>query len=342
MFLNKFEGFKKGINLGGWLSQCVHTKEHYDSFIGESDIEKIASWGMDHVRLPVDYNVLRTDGGESIEDGFGYIDRCIGWCEKHGLHLIIDIHRTKGFCFDNSAGPNTFLESSELQEYFYSMWEQIAARYSGCTIAAFELLNEIDALSDTAVWNSIVRRAIERIRAIAPDTYILVGGVNGNSIASIESLDMPHDDRTVYNFHFYDPLIVTHQSAYWIDEMPRDFKIGYPCEYEECLRCSDLYLPHEKNEIYKGLELEKMDIGFFDAVIGRAADIAAQRGAPLYCGEYGVIDLADRQTALNWFSDIHAVFEKYGIGHAAWNYKQLDFDLSGSRYDGIRKELLAL
>ena len=40
--MKKLEGFQHGINLGGWLSQCVHTREHYDSFIGEEDIRRIA------------------------------------------------------------------------------------------------------------------------------------------------------------------------------------------------------------------------------------------------------------------------------------------------------------
>ena len=34
-----FEGFQKGVNLGGWISQCVsHEKEHFDTFITKSDI----------------------------------------------------------------------------------------------------------------------------------------------------------------------------------------------------------------------------------------------------------------------------------------------------------------
>ena len=30
-------GFYKGINLGGWLSQCDYSEEHMDSFISEKD-----------------------------------------------------------------------------------------------------------------------------------------------------------------------------------------------------------------------------------------------------------------------------------------------------------------
>jgi len=39
-----FPGFQHGVNLGGWLSQCVATTDiHFDTFIGETDIERIAA-----------------------------------------------------------------------------------------------------------------------------------------------------------------------------------------------------------------------------------------------------------------------------------------------------------
>ncbi len=340
--MNTFAGYTKGINLGGWLSQCVHTKEHYESFISESDIEKIASWGMDHVRLPVDYNLVQKDSGELIEEGCIYIDRCISWCRNHGLNMVLDLHRTAGYSFDDTDENKTFLHSPELQERFYLLWEQLSARFGSEEIVAFELLNEIDALSEPQLWNDIARTAIAKIRVNAPLTSIIVGGINGNSIVGIEHLAPPSDEHIVYNFHFYDPLIVTHQSAYWIAEMPRDFRISYPCPFEECMRCSEMFLPGEKNDIYSGIVLDTMDVSFMDIVISRAARIAQERGVPLYCGEYGMIDLAEISDSLNWFRDIHMVFRKYGIGHAAWNYKGLDFDLSGKRYDDVRKELLAL
>jgi hypothetical protein len=48
----------------------------------------------------------------------------------------------------------------------------------------------------------------------------------------------------------------------------------------------------------------------------------------LYCGEYGVNELADPESAVNWYKDIHTVLDKYGIGRAMWSYKGMDFGLS--------------
>ena len=56
-------GFYKGVNLGGWLSQCDYSEDRLDNFIKEEDIANISSWELDHVRIPIDYNVLENEDG---------------------------------------------------------------------------------------------------------------------------------------------------------------------------------------------------------------------------------------------------------------------------------------
>ena len=74
------QGFQKGINLGGWLSQGELNKEYLDSFIVESDIATIASWGADHIRLPLDFENVEEADGSVKEAGYEYIEKCISWC----------------------------------------------------------------------------------------------------------------------------------------------------------------------------------------------------------------------------------------------------------------------
>ncbi len=50
-----FEGYTKGVNLGGWLSQCKHSIMHYDTFITEKDVALLSTWGIDHLRVPIDF-----------------------------------------------------------------------------------------------------------------------------------------------------------------------------------------------------------------------------------------------------------------------------------------------
>ena len=101
--MKKFKGYMHGINLGGWLSQCNHTKERYDNFITEDDFKVIKSWGLDHIRIPVDYNLVEDEDGNYIEDGFTYIQRAIETCKKLGLNVVLDLHKTFGYSFDDGT-----------------------------------------------------------------------------------------------------------------------------------------------------------------------------------------------------------------------------------------------
>ena len=72
-----------------------------------------------------------------------------------------------------------------------------------------------------------------------------------------------------------------------------------------------------------------------------ALDRAKSVGAELYCGEYGVIDIAKAEDTLKWYKCINGVFEKYGIARAAWSYKEMDFGIADGRMDGVREELVS-
>lgn len=56
----------------------VHSTEHYDAFIQEEDIRKIASMGFDHVRLAIDYEVLEDEYGQNQRRGLCLCDQSGG------------------------------------------------------------------------------------------------------------------------------------------------------------------------------------------------------------------------------------------------------------------------
>ena len=97
-------GFYRGVNLGGWFSQCDYSKERLDLFITEPDFDVIAGWGLDHVRIPMDYNVLEQEDGGLSQEGFDRIGRAVGWAIKRGLKVVLDLHKTAGYSFDVDEG----------------------------------------------------------------------------------------------------------------------------------------------------------------------------------------------------------------------------------------------
>jgi endoglucanase len=50
-------------------------------------------------------------------------------------------------------------------------------------------------------------------------------------------------------------------------------------------------------------------------------EYARKRNLPLYCGEYGCIENAPRESRLAWYSDMISVFDKNNISSANWDYK---------------------
>ena len=333
-------GFQKGVDLGGWFSQCVHTAEHYDSFIKEEDFGVIASWGADHVRLPVDYDLLEGADGAPKEEGFLRLSRAANAAKANGLNMIIDLHKAAGFSFDPDEGETGFFENAALQERFCALWERLAERFGGEKHLAFELLNEVTEKRYGPVWNHIASECIRRIRAFAPETPILVGGYYHNSAVAVRDIDVPLDGNIVYNFHCYEPLIFTHQGAGWIPTMDPAFRISVRSPYCEMDAAARVMAAESCAGLDKLPPNGRLDAGFFMDFMREAAETADKAGVPLYCGEYGVIDRASPEDALEWYKLINAAFRFYGIGRAAWSYRLMDFGLADERMDGVRKELV--
>lgn len=340
-----FEGYQKGINLGGWLSQNdSFTKDHFENFITEADIKEIAAWGLDHVRVPVDYVIIEEEDGTPKEAGYTYITNCMNWCKKYGLHMIFDLHKTYGYTFDplDDGDKEIFFHSEELQNRFIHTWKEIAARFGKYPdVVAFELLNEIVSPDVVDEWNEIVKKVIPAIREIAPDNYIVFGGVCYNNVTSVPGLVEPFADKLVYTFHCYDPLIFTHQKAYWVKGMTKDFDMAYP-DTVDVYREKSAQFSQDLVGAINEHGIKTIGPEMFEALFSPAIETAVKRDIPLYCGEYGVIDQAPLPDTLRWLTDINKIFKKYNIGRALWTYKSKDFGIMDAHYRDIKNEMITL
>jgi hypothetical protein len=341
--MREFKGYMHGINLGGWFSQCDHSEKRYDYFVRHDDFKRIARWGFDHVRIPVDYELILNEDGSFNESGFARLGQCIEWSEEAGLNMILDLHKTFGFSFDFGEQESGFFENEDYQERFYRLWEQFSLRFGACRDRlAFELLNEVTDKAYCDTWNRIALTCIGRIRKIEPTIRILFGGYHNNSISAVKDLAMPADENVIYNFHCYEPLVFTHQGAYWIPDMDRSFRLPITATYGEMKEYNDRYVGMQTVD-YDSLPAGKsLGAEFFEDYFAQAAAIAEERGTGLYCGEYGVINLASPEDILAWYRMIHAAFEKYGIGRAAWSYKEMDFGLIDEHIKEKAEEIIAL
>lgn len=339
--MRKFNGFLNGINLGGWYSQCDYSLDRFNNFIKEEDFKTISSWGMDHVRVPIDYNLVQNDDMSFKEDGFRRIEETILLCQKYNLNMILDLHKTIGYSFDAEENEDGFFTSVVYQNNFYNLWEELTKRFSKYeNMLALELLNEVTDSSFKDKWNEISSNCIKKIRSISPTIKILVGGYNYNAVSAVKDIDIPFDDNIILNFHCYEPLIFTHQGAYWVDGMDVNYRFKYNSTFKEVKEES---IKHIKNHVldYSFMnDNEKIGPHYFEMVFKEAIDYAESKNVSLYCGEYGVIEYVLPEDIKAWYHDINSVLNQNGIGHAIWSYKEMDFDFKNPKFDSIRKDII--
>ncbi|EDN10019.1 hypothetical protein HCAG_05822 [Histoplasma mississippiense (nom. inval.)] len=120
----------RGVNVGGWLSlepfitpsffsnynfrdnvvdeytlskklapnAAQYIEKHYATFINEQSFREIRDAGLDHVRIPYSYWLVKTyDDDPYVERiGWRYLLRAIEYCRKYGLRVNLDLHGVQG------------------------------------------------------------------------------------------------------------------------------------------------------------------------------------------------------------------------------------------------------
>lgn len=335
------EKYYRGINLGGWLSQCRDKSEaHYNSFITEEDFKVIKAAGFDHVRLPFDYDLLESDDQPYTysEAGMAHIRRALEWCSKYGLNVILDLHKAPGYSFD-ALKENQLFEDEKLQDRMIKLWVFLAETFKAHDDSMiFELLNEI-VEPDSSRWNKLATKVMQAIREVDQQRYIVVGGNNYNATSELKNLELPEDEHLIYNFHFYEPLFVTHQKAGWSSTMVAyNRNLEYPGKYEAL---EAFFEAHPEYHYMTHLLNEELDLAAMKQYFQPAIDFAKEKKATLYCGELGVIALASMQTRENWHRDIMGLLSEAQIGCAVWSYKEMDFEIFKDRQP-VSEELVKI
>jgi len=332
--MKRLSGYKAGINLGLWLSQNGgRSHEHFSTFITQADIERIAAWGMDHVRLPVDYFTFEDDAHPGVyqEETLAYVDGCLEWCKTAGLNLILDLHVAPGFAFYGTnpeienpvvipgAPQNTLFLDPMLQDRFVNIWRMFTTRYAaeGRNLA-FELMNEL-VWQSSEPWNQLWQRTLAAIRSIDQDRTVIIGGNTNNDARELKHLALTEDPGVVYTFHIYEPGMFTHQRSPWIPYLANYPKpIAYPFAKTDHLAFFEAF--DRMGLVPPIYRREQFDRHFLFDCLEPARRFIAETGKELFCGEFGVCENCAIDSSIRWFEDMIGLFNEMGIGHTAWNY----------------------
>lgn len=345
--MRTFTGFTRGMGMGGWLTNykrfhvlqpdqmqilTIGDREHFATYITEKDVAYIASLGFDHIRLGFDQVAVEDEEGNYREETFQHIDNFLGWCEKYGLNVVLNLHKSLGSYCDVST-PVSLFDDEALQDKFVKLWSEFERRYHGLDFVAFELLNEVKDVEPNC-WNDLAERAINGIRETNKTRKIIVGSTCWNACSKLKYLRMFDDENVIYTFHFYDPFEFTHQrgvlqhtTCFYNRDMP------YPGDIER-YRDYASYVLRSKNP-YPGYEI--MDKRFlWDALKPAKEFVEAHPDKILWCGEFGNIRHAKLAWREQWFEDVIAFLKDNSIPYSVWNYLSTPND--GNRFSLVDDE----
>jgi endoglucanase len=262
----------RGMGLGGWMLQesyMLRTKpfietqhelrDSIESIIGtantdtfynawlanhcrKTDIDSLASWGFNCIRLPMHYNLFTLPIEEEpvpyentwLEKGFELTDSLLSWCAANNMYLILDLHATPGgqghdamICDYDPTKPSLW-ESAENRAKAVALWHKLAERYADEPwIGGYDLINETNwELPGNTLLKALYEEITDSIRTVDTNHIIFI---EGNAFASdFSGLTPPWDSNMVYSFHKY--WNQHNQSAIqWMLDMRDNYNIPIWC-----------------------------------------------------------------------------------------------------------------
>ena len=240
---NNKEYILHGVGIGGWLVQegymfgnsgnyytqhalkaklaniigSTEVEKFYtnwrNNFVRQQDIDSIASWGFNSIRVPMHYNLFRrcfaTD--PQNDEGFRLIDSLLRWSTPNKVYLILDMHATPGGqgddtgIADRDATKPYLWTSTANQDTLVQIWKNIATRYATHPfIGGYDLINETNytAMQPANLQlHDLFVRITNAIRTTDTNHIIYI---EGNSWAGdFTGLTPAWDENMAYSFHKY-------------------------------------------------------------------------------------------------------------------------------------------
>ena len=209
-----------------------NTISFYDAWLQnhctKEDIDSLASWGFNAIRLPMHYNLFTLPIEEEpvvgadtwLPKGFAMVDSLLDWCKKDKIYLILDLHAAPGGqgkdanISDYDTSKPSLWESAENRRKTIALWRKLAERYANETyIGGYDLLNETNwaftaggNINGCGETNNLPLRDLyisitKAIREVDKNHMLFIEGNcwSGN----FEDLTPSWDANMSYSFHKY-------------------------------------------------------------------------------------------------------------------------------------------
>ena len=235
---------------------------------------------------------------EWLSKGLERFDQAIGWARKHGMRFVLDLHVPPGDRGLAYSRELSMFFDRRLADHFVETWRMMATRYrgNGDVIFGYDLVNEPlqdhEALPGCANLE-LQKRAAEAIRAVDPDTTIIVECGEFGNPEGFKDMKPIGLTNVVYSCHMYRPHQYTHQKPP-TNEASVATLVPYPA-------------PDRRFDRKKTLPLTKEGLrGYLRPV----RDFQRKYGARIFIGEFSAPNYAPG--ADRYMADCIDIFNEYG------------------------------
>ena len=312
--------FRRGIDVCHWLSQCFG-RPYAGNWFTEKDVEWIAAQGFDHIRFPIDARLwLRADG--SLDPArIKPFEDAIHWCRSQYLGVILDVHFLPGADFNNGGDGRAFVDP-KVRDRAVEIWREIARYFADePDDVRFEIINEPVAPKDEQlnVFNS---RVLAAIRESNPTRIVYLTSNRWSVISTIDDVKLPDDPNIAFTFHFYEPIVFTHQNAPWIfpkQNMPPVKFPGMVPGMASAVKDGAHFANYAGRNLSVATDIDKP----FEKMAAWAAKYA--KGREILLGEFGVYKAADDASTKAWLHAVLDACRRYGFAWNFWGYRSNEF-----------------
>lgn len=311
----------RGINLSHWFSQIptkdgAYRHDWFQTYDRAADFRLLANAGFKHVRFPVEFEMFMDEAHpdqlrpEFLPD----FDRALDEILATGMAVIVDWHPRED-TKKRIATDDAFVARAN------SLWKAMARHLASRdpNRVFLEVMNEPAGGMSLERWTTIQAGLIKTIRTELPESTIIVSPHKWSGLDELVQMKPYADDNLVYNFHFYEPMVFTHQSAAWPGMGLEPIKdLAYPVT-EASLKANLKRVGEGRGRMF--LNDYHGNRAWIEARLKIAADWAAAHHVPITCNEFGVyMPVAPKPDRYRWIRDTRELCEQLHIGWAMWDY----------------------
>ncbi len=267
----------------------------------ERDYARLESWGVNTVRLGLDWHWFAADK----EQFLAFLDQHIAWAKAHHMWLILNMAVPRGGIQDYTKGTR-FWRDPSYRNSLKAFWVQVAQRYAEePAIAGYDLLNEPSSKAAGVDWWSYAGELRDAIWAVDKNHFVVIE----SQVDGLFSDRLPLGSRVkypnvVYSIHHYTPESMTHNG---VSDKP--VALTYPGPARDTDGKVKIW---DKATMDQRMRVEgRIPISW-----------AQQTNLPLLIGEWGSVKRT--QGYLRWTADQIELMRAWGVHWTFWAYRDYD------------------